>query len=226
MPTPVRLKAPFFYQSHYHIVFKSIDGLLLFNKSSDYTLFLQRFSNFLLPFIDIWAFILLQNHVHLIIHVKTEKNIREYLAELPVPLQTKAMKKLMTSDKNSILIDELIERQFNSFMVSYVNSINNQTGKQGGFFQKPFKRILIADESHLQQAIIYVHANAQKHGLTKDFRSSLHSSYNSIIEQSSSFIDTSAVLTFFKGKEAFVEQHRMQVEQFYSNNWPSSKIEV
>lgn len=200
--------------------------MLLFNKASDYDLFLQRFSNFLLPFIDIWAFILLQNHVHLIIHVKTEKNIREYLAELPVPLQTKAMQKLMTSDKNSILIDELIERQFNSFMVSYVNSINNQTGKQGGFFQKPFKRILIADESHLQQAIIYVHANAQKHGLTKDFRSSLHSSYISIIEQNSAFIDTNAVLTFFKGKEAFVEQHRMQVEQFYSNNWPSSKIEV
>lgn len=107
--------------------------MLLFNKASDYTLFLQRFSNFLLPFIDIWAFILLQNHVHLIIHVKTEKNIRKYLAELPVLLQTKAMQKLMTSDKNSVLIDELIERQFNSFMVSYVNSINNQTGKQGGF---------------------------------------------------------------------------------------------
>lgn len=226
MPTPVALKAPFFYQSHYHIVFKSIDGLLLLNKPSDYNLFLQRFLNFLQPFLDIWAFILLQNHVHLIIHVKTEKNIKEYLAKLPVPLQTKAMQKLMVSDKHAALIDELIERQFNSFMVSYVNSINNQTGKQGGFFQKPFKRILIADESHLQQAIIYVHANAQKHGLVKDFRSFQHCSYNSIISGNSAFVDTSAVLSFFKGKEAFIEQHRLQVEQFYSNNWPSSKIEV
>lgn len=226
MPTPVALKAPFFYQSHYHIVFKSIDGLLLFNKSSDYNLFLQRFLNFLQPFIDIWAFILLQNHVHLIIHVKTEKNIKEYLGKLPVPLQTKVMQKLMVSDKHAALIDELIERQFNSFMVSYVNSTNNQTGKQGGFFQKPFKRILIADESHLQQAIIYVHANAQKHGLAKDFRSFQHCSYYSIISGNSAFVDTSAVLTFFKGKEAFIEQHRLQVEQFYSNNWPSSKIEV
>ena len=42
----------------------------------------------------------------------------------------------------------------NSFLVSYANYINNKYDRKGGIFQKPFKRIAIEGDAHLQQAII------------------------------------------------------------------------
>ena len=55
------------------------------------------------------------------------------------------------------------------------------TIENGGLFQSPFKRSLINGDDHLQQAIIYVHANAKKYGLIKDFRMYAHSSYHEIL---------------------------------------------
>ena len=226
MPTPTEFKAPFLYNSYYHVVFKSIDGLLLFNSPSDYSLFLDRFKVFTNGLLDIWVYILLQNHVHFIIKIKSSSEIKDYISGLSVEHQTVAMKKLLAKSKDEKLLDLVIERQVNSFMVSYVNTVNNKNNKQGGFFQKPFRRVLIVDDAHLQQAIIYVHANAQKHQLTDDFTKYRLSSYHEIITGLSVLVNSKAVLTFFNGIEKFIETHRLQVAYFYSNNWPSSKIEV
>ena len=66
-------------------------------------------------------------------------------------------------------------------MTSYANLIKHAYDRKGGLFQSPFRRSLISDEIHLQQAIIYTHANAQKHGIIKDFRDYPYTSYHEIV---------------------------------------------
>jgi len=123
------------------------------------------------------------------------------------------------------IFDEMIERQMNSFLVSYANYLNNKYDRKGGFFQKPFKRIQITDDGHLQQAIIYSNANAQKHRIVIDFKQHEYSSYNAAIHNDNYFIDSSNVVAFFGGAEKFIRIHEEQVAFFYGKGWPSSKLE-
>ena len=77
----------------------------------------------------------------------------------------------------------------------------------------------------MQQAIIYIHANAQKHGLIKDFKDYKYSSYWEIINDITSNVQVNDVLQFFGGKDQFIRTHQLQVDHFYNKGWPSSKLE-
>jgi putative transposase len=225
MPISRDFKSPFYCNQYYHLVFKCIDGLLLFRNDFNRTFFLERFLFFTKSVFNCQAYCLLDNHVHFIVSVKENKALQQSLAEIPDKVRTIAMKKFLLTPENELLTDELVERQVNRFMVSYANAYNRMHVRQGSLFQF-FRRSTINEDAHLQQAIIYVHANAQKHGLIKDYRTYPYTSYNEIITGKSFFVNVAGVLHFFGGTERFIEQHQQQVEYFYSNNWPSSRNEV
>lgn len=225
MPTPEKFKATFFYEAAYHIVFKSVDGLFLFKQPANYALFLDRFKAFTDTILDIWAYSLLQNHVHLIVKVKSAIAIQKTFTAIEPIQQTVAMKALLANSMDEIYLDAVIERQINSFMVSYTSTINNKENRKGGFFQKPFKRILIADDTYLQQAVIYVHANAEKHQLVDSFLKYRYSSFDEILAGNSLYVNTQAVIKFFGNVKNFNELHVLQVEYYYKKGWPSSKLE-
>ena len=225
MPTPEQYKAPFCPEAYYHIVCKCIDGLKLFNDETDYQVFKERFKQFTSVFFEVWSYNLLSNHTHHIIKTKSVALINQHLVALQREEHTKAMLLFLKDNQNEILFDQMIERQMNSFLVSFSNYCNNKRGRKGGIFQKPFKRIRIDDDIHLQQAIVYTNANAQKHNIVNDFKKHLYSSYNAIINEDDHFVETQNVINFFDGKENFIKIHKDQVEYFYKNNWPSSKLE-
>jgi putative transposase len=221
MPTPLEFKAPFQPEYFYHLVCKSIDGILLFKEHTDYKVFLQRFQQFTNQVLDVWSYFLLTNHTHHIVKIKSLATILENIKK--VTDQTMAMKTLVDDQNNELFFDAMIERQMNSFLVSFANYTNNKYNRKGGLFQKPFRRIQVADDIHLQQAIIYVHA--QKHNIVKDFKEHPYSSYSVIINGNAAYIDNSNVIDFFGGAEKFVSIHKDQVDLYYGGNWPSSKLE-
>ena len=222
MPTPDEFKAPFYSNCFYHIVCKSIDGLPLFNEPKDYAVFLERFKKFNRGFMDVWAYCLMLNHAHYIVKVKSAAAIESYVSQLLPQEKTKAMVSFLADTNNELLTDAVIERQMNSFLVSYANYVNNKYHRKGGIFQKPFKRIQVSGDSHLQQAIVYVHANAQKHGIVNDFKEYGYSSYNEAINN---YTDSESMIDFFGGEEKYIQVHKEQVAYFYSKGWPSSKLE-
>ncbi len=223
MPTPIEFKAPFLPECFYHIVCKSIDGVILFKDAIDNHVFLKRFHQFTAPVFDVWSYSLLTNHTHHIVKVKPSKIILENIEKQGD--KTQAMKSFLSDQKNELVFDAVIERQMNSFLVSFANYTNNKCNRKGGLFQKPFRRIKVADDIHLQQAIIYVHANAQKHNIFGDFKEHPYNSYHSIVNNNAAFADTKNVLEFFGGMEKFKNIHKSQVDYYYINNWPSSKLE-
>ncbi len=207
MPVPVEFKAPFYFDSHYHLVFKCHGDLLLFKTDDNKHYFLRRFTFFLSLYIDCWAWCLLNNHAHMIVKVRSASEIETAINALPEADKTVSMKKWVTQIDNERCFNEVMERQVGRFMVSYTNSYNKFFNRTGGLFQSPFRRSMIQDESHLQQAIIYVHANTQRHSLIRDFRNHKFSSYHEIVLGKSSLVNVSRVLEFLGGKEKFIELH-------------------
>jgi len=226
MPTPAEYKAPFCANQYYHLLFKSNDGLLLFRNDEDRTCFLEKFSQFTKSIFNYQAYCMLDNHVHFIISVKENSLLQQSVAGIKDGKKTVAMKKFLSEPANELFTDELIERQINSFMVSYANICNKTYKRSGSLFQSPFRRSAINSENHLQQAIIYVHANAQKHGLIKDYRLYPYSSYNEMLSGKSLFADANSVINFFGGIKQFIDLHEQQVAYYYANDWPNSRIEV
>lgn len=223
MPTAPEFKAPFKPESFYHIVCKSVDGIDLFREDADYKVFQQRFKQFTNIIFDAWAYCLLANHAHYIVKTKTAETILKTINE--PDNATLAMNSWLYDPDNELLFDVMAERQMNSFLVSFANYSNNKYSRKGGLFQKPFRRIEVVDDSHLQQAIIYTHANAQKHALVKDFKDHPYNSYTATVHNDPIFTDTKSVVDFFGGIEKFKSIHKSQVEYYYSNSWPSSKLE-
>jgi hypothetical protein len=225
MPTPLVLKASFIEKGNFHFVCKSIDGLLLFPEMEDYIVFTDRFKKFTNEFIEIWSYCLLPNHTHHIVKIKPVSLIKNTISKFPTENKTKAMLSFLDNSENEAALDKMIDRQMNSFLVSYANYYNNKYKRQGGLFQKPFKRIAILDDAHLQQAIIYTHANAQKHGIVKDFSQYPFSSYDAIITGKNYYANAKNIMDFFGGLERFIQTHQNQIEFYYQNNWPNSKLE-
>lgn len=224
MPTPVAFRAPFHPNQYYHLMFRSIDGISLFHNEIQRSFFLEKFHRFTNMMFNWWAYSLLDNHSHIIIKVKSVEEVIAAVQLIEEQEKTLSMKRFL-ENPDSNLLNAATERQINSFMVSYTNTMNNFTERKGGLFQQPFRRSLIAEESHLQQAIVYTHANAQKHALVDIFLKHLHNSYHAIVTGTSSFIDVSSVLLFFGGKEKFIASHKETVDYFYKNQWPNSKLE-
>lgn len=225
MPTPEKYKAPFLPGSYYHIVCKSIDGLILFNEEKDYRVFKERFKQFTSAFFEVWAYNLIPNHTHHIIKARPAQEIAETISGFQKEEQSKAMLRFLDAIKDENSFDEMIERQMNSLLVSYANYCNNKRGRKGGIFQKPFKRIRIEDDSHLQQAIIYTNANAQKHKLVRDFKEHPYSSYADIINGNGQFTEIDKQIGFFGGLDNFINIHKSQVEYYYQHDWLPSKLE-
>lgn len=225
MPVSELLKSPFVHGNHYHLVFKSIDGLLLFRQDADYQTFLKRFAQFTGFVMDTWAYCLLNNHAHFIIKIKSIEAIITNIKQRELPKQTVAMKKILATPDEQDVFDEMVERQVNSFMVSYANYTKNKYQHHGGLFQKPFKRIQIDSDVHLQVAIIYTHANPVKHKVFNDYLFFPYSSYALFLVRTSHYCAVEEVLIFFGGVEKFILLHKEQIEHYYQNGFPNSKLE-
>ncbi len=224
MPVPSWAKAPFLPGQYYHLVCKCHDGLSLFNTELDRNVFLERYFRFMKGFSETWAYILLNNHTHHICKIRSVEQLSAHIQNVGVAERSVPMLKWMENKDNDQLLDAMVERQMNRFLVSYVNYYNYRYERGGSLFRRPFRRIQIMSEGHLQQAIIYVHANAVKHGIDNEYRGYRYSSYSLMMENNND-VQSADVLRFFGNADKYISAHHEQISYFYRKGWPSSRIE-
>jgi hypothetical protein len=128
---------------------------------------------------------------------------------------------------------EVPSNQFSHFFNSYAQWFNKLNHRNGGLFQRPFKRKRIKDQDYLRRVIYYIHRNPLHHKLTKFPENYRYSSYGSIATKSkvlvsvganSSFrpeINSSAwripvqkdlIIDLFDSMENFIDFHRQNFE--------------
>ena len=112
-------------------------------------------------------------------------------------------------------ISLLIEMTFKRLFTLYAMAFNKMYHRSGNLFYRTFKRIEICRDEQFTQAIIYIHANAQKHKLVRNFIEYPWSSYHSILSDQPSRIQRGEVLDWFGGIAQFIKIHKEMAEYYY-----------
>jgi len=188
---------PLLYDAFYHIYNRGNNRENIFIEERNYRHFLHLYQQHIQPIADTYAYCLLKNHFHLLVKIKTE-------AEIALAADAKGSTEKMTSGYPS--------RMFSNFFNAYAKSMNLAYGRVGALFQHPFGRKLIADNSHLAAAVIYIHHNPQKHGFVSDYRDWRFSSFRELTGDGETIIQRSEVLGMFGGEKTFLSIHGLPAD--------------
>ena len=103
-------------------------------------------------------------------------------------------------------------QKFSNFFNSYTKSINKKYDRTGSLFQKPFKRIRIAEEKYLLSLVVYIHTNPEKHNICNNFENYPYSSYNLFKNKEETIINTQEVIGWFNNYINFKFIHIKRIE--------------
>lgn len=194
---------------YYHVFNRSNNGENLFKKPKHRSFFLQRYQKYLSPFVFTHSYTMPDDHFHFSLQVKDIDTIISYLQTIYPTNRTRVMKELLSSTENiEYQIDLLIVNQFQNFQNSYSKAINTDMNRKGSLFQKKFKRYRCNQGMELNYLQYYIHHNARKHGIVKDFSGYSYHSYHEIVEGESEIIDIVEVERIFGSLEGFVLFHQ------------------
>lgn len=181
----------------YHIFNRGNNGEKIFYEYRNYEYFLNKFHEHLKNYLELYAYCLLPNHFHLLI---------------------KVIKECITITKQNKTNKRTISKAFSNFFNCYSKSINKQQGRYGNLFQRPFKRKLINKDGYLETVVYYIHQNPIHHGMSNKMEDYNWSSYNSILNEQSIFINTGEVISWFGNKEDFINIHNTMLSNYNDLN--------
>lgn len=203
MPINTKYLAKFRYGHVYHIFNRTNNKETLFRNHENHLRFLNQFVYYIVPIADVFAWTLLPNHFHFLIRIKSSEEITDFIKSLPRQFQTKSQRIFLENGD----ISKLSEMEFKRFFTSYAMLYNKMHGRKGNLFNRPFRRVLISENRHFTKAIIYIHANAQKHKLVKDFTDYQWTSFHEIVNKGTTFLLKDELLEWFGGLDDFKNAH-------------------
>ncbi len=212
MPIPKKYLADFEEKGAFHVYNRTNNKEKLFLNDENKFFFLKKYREIVSPFTDTICWSLLTNHFHLLIQIKGE-------ADIILLLQSKLKNELTITEKKflekKIAISELIEQTFKRFFQSYALSFNKVHNRKGNLFYRPFKRIQIETDAQFTMAIIYIHANALKHGLVKDFTKYQWSSWQTLISNQPTSLAREKIIEWFGTLEICIRTHKEMTIYYY-----------
>lgn len=180
---------------YYHIYNQGNNGENLFFEKENYHHFLRLYAKYMEPVIETYAWVLLNNHFHLLVYIKD-------LEEIDC---TKLQ--YSTVDKPKIIS---ASRQFSHLFNAYTQSINKRYKRTGSLFEKDFERIQITSDNYFQNLIYYIHNNPVKHGFVESMIEYPWSSYGTIISKKSTKLKRNRIIEIFDDIDNFKYYHNRE----------------
>ncbi len=200
MPT-VNTYEDLFPGSMYHIYNRGNNKENLFIEEKNYFYFLQLWKKYVSPVANTFAYCLLKNHFHFLVRIKEQEELLNSIFFLkPVQIEKSSLSEHEILTKN-------ISQNFSNLFNAYIKSINKHYDHTGSLFQERFRRKSIDTDGYFTETIFYIQANAQRHGLTNDFRTYPHSSYTSLLSNSATLLMREEVFDWYGGRESFIKYH-------------------
>jgi putative transposase len=181
---------------YYHIYTRGNNKETLFRQPDNYQLFLQLYRKYIMPYADTFAYCLLPNHVHFLIRIKCEDDLKP---------------QSLSEDTTKIIS---VERQLAHLLNAYTKTINNRFERIGKLFQHRFGRKEVISEVYFTRLIYYIHFNPQHHGLIDDFSDWPYSSYHSILSKSKTALQREEVLKWFGDRNWYLKFHEENAADF------------
>ncbi len=196
-------ETPLLAGHYYHIYNRGNNGKKIFFEERNYAYFFNLYIKYIYPIAETYAYCLMKNHFHLLVRLKTEKELQDCWK-----LQDcQSLKDWQSFEQRQPFP---YSQAFSNLFSTYTKTINKSYQRSGSLFEKPFKRILIDSDTYLTHLICYIHRNPQTHGFVDSFQTYIHSSYQTILENRQSRLAVQQVLAWFGNLKNFLEYH----EQF------------
>jgi putative transposase len=202
--------SPLVFDTYYHIYQRGVNRENVFFEERNYEYFLQLYAKHIEPVAQMFAYCLLKNYFHLLVRIKAEEEIAFPLS----PDKSLRVSKTLWDWRR----DSYPSKKFSDFLNAYAKSINKAYGRTGSFFQHPFGRVLIKNDSQFFRVSAYIHQNPQKHHFVEDFREWKYSSYGTILSEKPTRLQREAVLDWFGGKGQYIDLHKAWVSEG-QNRW-------
>ena len=221
------------YGKFYHIYNCGINGCNLFNEPDNYQYFLHLYDKHISPIADTYAWVLMPNHFHLLVRIKSETDIRTSLEEIAkisrMASSTSAdLSSNLTGFQNlSGLNDEPtdaiqikpLHQYFSNLFNAYSKAFNIRFHRHGALFERPFKRKIIDNKSYLRNILLYIHNNPVHHGFADGPNDYPWSSYLSCVSIKPTKLKREQVIGWFDNEANFKSVHDKKLDVVGIEQW-------
>ncbi|WP_340106118.1 hypothetical protein [Rhodohalobacter sp. 8-1] len=166
----------------------------LFLENQNYTYFLEKYSYHIEPVAETYAYCLMPNHLHVMVRVKRENEIRKSFKG-----------KDLTGFEN---LSGLVSKQFSNLFNAYAKAYNKLYDRRGSLFERPFNRKLINSDNYFGTLIAYIHNNPVHHGFASQPGEWPYSSWHAYLQQKITKVRREEGLCWFGGRDKFLRVHR------------------
>jgi len=228
--------------NYYHIFNRGNNSSNLFSKPEEYEHFLHLYDKYILPIADTFAWALMRNHFHLLVHIKSNV-VYKYSVETlnrispnkiwyeehkweTTDLSTSAgpdnVTKPINADRSRDAVrfkQPVPHKHFAHLFNAYSRYLQIRTGRTGNLFERPFKRKLIDNEEYLKTAVLYIHNNPVHHGFCSHPLEYPWTSYLTSISNKPTKLKRDEVIKLFSNKENFEHQHNQKIDIGQIEKW-------
>jgi REP element-mobilizing transposase RayT len=196
MPTFRKLLIP--GRSH-HLFNQSVGNEKLFRNDDNYRYLLDLSKKCLVPYFDILGYCLMPNNFHIVIMVKDEDELIQYLEG---------------NASGAIDYPLFLSRKFSHLFISYAQAYNKVYHRRGSLFKNRFYRKRINDLDYMRNVIHYVHFNPVVSGLCAKPQDWKWSSFSAFLDLSrDSLVSREEVIRCFGDLENFSLVHGVLPEE-------------
>lgn len=177
---------PLEYGRFYHLYNRGINGCNLFRENENYEYFLHLYDKHISPVADTYASVLMRNHFHFLVRVKTveELNLQGF----------ENLEGLKGTNRT------MVNQQFANLFNAYTKAINKRFNRTGSLLEHPFRRIPVNTTEHLKYLVYYIHHNPIHHRFCEHFLDYPWSSYLTMISPQKTKLSRTEVLRWFADK--------------------------
>ena len=190
----------------YHIYNHANGSEDMFIDEENYYYFLEKYAEKLNGVVSTFAYCLMPNHFHLLIKVRSEKTLLNFLAE-----KKRKNKHLKIPEGLSKveLLHYIVHRQFHNFLGGYAKAFNKYHNRKGSLLRQNTKRKMVDSAKYLTNVIRYLHLNPVFHKFTKTPENWTHSSYHVFLDDNCiTKIPKAEILAWFGSVKGFVDFHQ------------------
>ncbi|CAN0195110.1 unnamed protein product [Chrysoparadoxa australica] len=185
----------------YHIWTHANGNDNLFRCKDNYRYFLERYQHHVHPVVETFAYCLMPNHLHLMVRVRKEDEILEFIRKKKNKPNLQGLADL------GGLENRIVSQQFSNLFNSYTKSINKKYDRKGSLFIPNFRRKLIDSDEYFVRLIAYIHNNSVHHGFVKTPNNWPFSSWHSYLFDKTTNISKQEALKWFGTKKNFSVIH-------------------
>ncbi|HAH23482.1 MAG TPA: hypothetical protein DCL77_06960 [Prolixibacteraceae bacterium] len=219
----------------YHIYNCGINGENLFRATENYHSFLSLMDKYVLPVADLFAWVLMPNHFHLLVRIKENVRYKYSITDrdhqgetwfddhkwetidLPACAAPGSVKQPVNLPINVKIPKPHLH--FSHLFNAYAKYYNQRYTRHGGLFERRFNRKHIDNERYFKRMVLYIHNNPVHHGFCSHPIEYPWTSYLTCISIKPTKLHREKVMGWFDSQAEFKLLHNEKMEVEKIDKW-------